>query len=516
MTIEGTTIIVKGASMNPRLKDGDLVRLRPLCDYHPGDIVVFSYKDEGYLVHRVISVQKNRLLCKGDNSFRLEFVSRNNVIGKVISVKRGGIDLTKGYIDINNINIFIDLAFKVHKVAEIYNYNIEKIIKDVEYQKYKNLFLNVETNFYHIVLHILRSIFKKGLIDTAHLSKNILADTLRIFRRHNITELLSKVNGFKEFNLDAVSRVKRVLNKSAYQVLYNMLPPIISAIDFPYAIIKGLPLAKAVYKDESYSGSSEINILIDKQNLQDIISILERQGFVQGYLNKNMTISKFTRKQMLFYLNSTNQVLPYIKPNTDERIPFICININFAILWGKHESQSIEIKDFLSDTVKTTYGSVDFYTLSIEKAFIQYCLHNYKEHSSLYLLSGNKSISLRRFCDVYSLVKKENINTDLVIKIAKLYDIEKYIYYTLYYTALVFDDKSILEPYQELEIGEPGFLDRFGLAESEYNTWPIPFLDRLFCEDRFSVIKPLLSQDNIKNIEYNRKYLQGEGVICKG
>ena len=81
-----TEITVTGVSMNPTLYEGDTVAVQKCDDYDVGDILVFTYKDGSLLVHRLLKKDGLRYYCKGDNAFRLEDVTINQIAGKVVSV----------------------------------------------------------------------------------------------------------------------------------------------------------------------------------------------------------------------------------------------------------------------------------------------------------------------------------------------------------------------------------------------------------------------------------------------
>ncbi len=77
-------ITVTGVSMEPALYEGDAVTLRRAERYEAGDILVFTYKHNELLIHRLLRVENGRYYCKGDNSFRLEDVAYEQIAGKVI------------------------------------------------------------------------------------------------------------------------------------------------------------------------------------------------------------------------------------------------------------------------------------------------------------------------------------------------------------------------------------------------------------------------------------------------
>ncbi|MBQ9162094.1 MAG: HPr-rel-A system PqqD family peptide chaperone [Clostridia bacterium] len=81
-------ITVTGVSMEPSLREGDVVTVRRADSYDVGDILVFRYKSGELLIHRLLLINDGRYFCKGDNALRLEDVEYGQIAGKVI--KRNG------------------------------------------------------------------------------------------------------------------------------------------------------------------------------------------------------------------------------------------------------------------------------------------------------------------------------------------------------------------------------------------------------------------------------------------
>lgn len=80
---------VYGNSMYPTLRNTDSVVVCKANEYVPDQIVVFIYKNEGYLIHRILCISKGRFFCKGDNSHRVEIIRKEHILGKVLFIKRG-------------------------------------------------------------------------------------------------------------------------------------------------------------------------------------------------------------------------------------------------------------------------------------------------------------------------------------------------------------------------------------------------------------------------------------------
>ncbi|MBQ7153750.1 MAG: S24/S26 family peptidase [Clostridia bacterium] len=81
------TIQVSGNSMWPYIENGDYVELE-LRDYHEGDVLLFKYYTEELLVHRLIRIDGDSLLLRGDNAFRIEHITSKEVVGVIVNVIR--------------------------------------------------------------------------------------------------------------------------------------------------------------------------------------------------------------------------------------------------------------------------------------------------------------------------------------------------------------------------------------------------------------------------------------------
>ncbi|OGO93610.1 MAG: hypothetical protein A2Y17_00690 [Clostridiales bacterium GWF2_38_85] len=118
---------VTGNSMYPQLKEGDSIFLRPSCEYTIGDIIVFIYKND-LLIHRLIKIKDDIYYCKGDSSFRLEDIKKEDIIGSVQNMS--SID-----------NKFIEMSLSVNEEFVSNGYEIEATKASDIYLKYKNQYL---------------------------------------------------------------------------------------------------------------------------------------------------------------------------------------------------------------------------------------------------------------------------------------------------------------------------------------------------------------------------------------
>ena len=121
------TITVSGTSMNPIMNNGDLVTVHYDATYSIGDVLVFIYKGE-LLIHRLIKIAKDRLFCKGDNSFRLEDLAIEDVAGKVILLNGERVPIFS--------NDFVNLSYLVNREFRKCGYDIEKTKESGIYRFY--------------------------------------------------------------------------------------------------------------------------------------------------------------------------------------------------------------------------------------------------------------------------------------------------------------------------------------------------------------------------------------------
>lgn len=83
-----------GQSMNPTLKSGDLLQIVPYGDKknRRGDVIVFiSPEGCSKIIHRIVSVNSQRIKTRGDNCNRVDpwLLSHDQILGRVISTQRG-------------------------------------------------------------------------------------------------------------------------------------------------------------------------------------------------------------------------------------------------------------------------------------------------------------------------------------------------------------------------------------------------------------------------------------------
>ncbi len=85
---------VRGFSMHPFIRDGDVITVSPWGGAQPrqGDVVAFCQPDTGKLmVHRILTKNNNGFLLRGDNCPETDgLISSVGILGRLTKVERNG------------------------------------------------------------------------------------------------------------------------------------------------------------------------------------------------------------------------------------------------------------------------------------------------------------------------------------------------------------------------------------------------------------------------------------------
>lgn len=131
-------ITVQGISMYPVLHENDKVVVVYRESYNIGDVVVFDYDEPSLVIHRVLMKTSNQYVCKGDNTFRLEQIEKNRVLGKVKYIVRNDSLLTLPILD----NNFIGRSLDVYREYKKNDFNKRLTKQSKVYRDFARDYLN--------------------------------------------------------------------------------------------------------------------------------------------------------------------------------------------------------------------------------------------------------------------------------------------------------------------------------------------------------------------------------------
>lgn len=295
-------------------------------------------------------------------------------------------------------------------------------------------------------------------------------------------------------------KLNAVICKMQYIIAREFLNDLFKS-GIPYAIVKGCPLEFYKTGISEKRMISDIDILVYKENINKVVKLLKNNCFTFP--------DNIKREDYVLMLSATHQYPAFYKSIENF---YAQIDLNFDIFWGEYEGKRVNIEQFLQDTVEIEIFGIKVRTLPPLKAMIQLILHHYKDMNSIFLLATQKSIKYEMFKDVFYLLKNnlDTISLEKMYEVSATYKIIPYVFYVLYYTGQVFQDKTLqtyIDAFRTLE-GE-ALLNVYGLCEKERKEWKYDFTTRLKVKSLFDLIKNDLTENDFEKIAINKRAFIG-------
>ena len=120
-----------GYSMYPLIKQReDILHIVKTDNYKKGDIILYKSKVDHYVLHRILKIRKDKIICAGDyNYFKDQPITREQVLGLLIEIKKKDgkvIDLSKDkkarkfwYTNFFYIKAFFQIVGKILHIRKI-------------------------------------------------------------------------------------------------------------------------------------------------------------------------------------------------------------------------------------------------------------------------------------------------------------------------------------------------------------------------------------------------------------
>ncbi len=281
-----------------------------------------------------------------------------------------------------------------------------------------------------------------------------------------------------------------LLNTLRFKKMKNVF---FKMMDVPYAVIKGDVLSILAYGKEGERVYNDIDILIEKENVDLLINILKEEGFFcKPVTMKKRVLLSFSHQTETFYCDFMG-----IR---------VIVDVNTSIYWGEYEGNRISMSDFLSETENMTCYGVTFKTLSPIKLFVQLCLHSYKDYNSIYLLWERNILNKQCLQDIYNIVcVKKQIDINELKLVAKECYSEKYVCVMLIYTYSYYMDEKLL-PYIKSVMCDDviELIKKYGLSHNEKKYWKCSIVKRLLADNIREIIVDQLNDRDYMKIKINK------------
>ena len=259
----------------------------------------------------------------------------------------------------------------------------------------------------------------------------------------------------------------------------------------PYVIIKGEVLSVQAYGKPGRRHLGDVDVLVQKENIGKLTALLIENGFETNVL---------TREQEIITKAFSHQVTPYRKLVSGIAVN---IDINYDFFWGEWDKARPSIGDILRRRQYLTLYDQFVPVLTIEDAFIQLCLHHYKDMNSLFHLAYVSPITSEKFQDIYYfwLNNRNCLSVEYISNWSKKYQIGLYIDYILSQTAYIMKDKSIAAWGKKFYQGYNYLLNYYGLDSKRRKKWDIPLDVRINNPTLPEYIRKSLSPEELEKLK---------------
>lgn len=245
--------------------------------------------------------------------------------------------------------------------------------------------------------------------------------------------------------------------------------------------LKGLILIPTMYKNPQIRHMNDMDIMIDIDSRSKVANVLENLGFVQGRPDRTGDrIKGYSRNEQIAWSMSMNNMPLFTKMREERYVRFLEIDFTFGIDFNR---KNTAVSSMLQNTFYDE--SAGFERLDRVDFFIHLCAHLYKEATNASWVIYFQDINLIKFCDVREYFM-QNYSEEWYSKVcerAREFDAIKALYYSLYYSFMVFDDYEYLNLLEKIEIDDLEFMNSFGMHEwGECFKWKKGFYERLFSQ----------------------------------
>lgn len=279
-------------------------------------------------------------------------------------------------------------------------------------------------------------------------------------------------------------------NKARNGVQYEEFAQMLQALNssrVEYAVRKGPALTDHVYGDTGLRRMQDLDILVDRKDLNEVGTILRSHGYSQGRLNSDGTaVVPFKRSTHAFWKMFVNNDLPFIKISGRSELDSFSIDICLNIFVDRSPAR-VATTELLAHRVSAVLCGVDSYMLSPADSFIDLCAHLYKEATANFYIQAGTDLQLSKFLDIALSCQQLTANNTWieVLEAAKSYRATGILYYALHYTSLAYPDMMSEVEIDSFRPASDSYLDEYGEVDGQVKTWETAFMDRLFSTHRY-------------------------------
>lgn len=298
---------------------------------------------------------------------------------------------------------------------------------------------------------------------------------MALFLIHQVQELRTKSHN------KYITQIAKAMNESG----------------IPHAFLKGSILAHSIYPSGCRI-SSDIDILLNGDDLTATSNVFKELGFIQGFHDENENVVvPATRRELVNYRMNYGEVVPFRKVVDEPGINLIEIDINFSLDWLPHGTEEA-VKNFIAQSENYVFDNGQKVSALPKEYFLAHlCVHLFKEARVVTWVEWQRDMGLYKFVDIYGFLTDPHfeMNWDKFIELIQENNIVEECYYSLEYTRTFFpvlsDDQDFMKMLDRIKPANTDYLEEVidgGDNDIKYK-WTEGLLSRFFDLKRIDLLE---------------------------
>lgn len=297
-----------------------------------------------------------------------------------------------------------------------------------------------------------------------------------VYKRINKIE---KVPREVERSLKYIYLGQRERNKLQNQIILELSKEL-EMCGANYVFLKGAIL-NSYYYEEGERVSNDVDILTVRSEISKIAEAAKRAGYIQGKV-RNGKIVAATLKQIVFNQLNTYETVPFFKKIDKEYISFSEFDVNFRL---GNDDTGEATKELLKENHLVDKSKLAIRTMRLEKFFLYLCIHLYREAIMVFKIIKGDDLLLYKFLDIHKVIWKEkSFDWKYLLALANKLNRIQDVYYTLYFTEMLFPNTIDIEKLEMFKTSDELFLNQYRGKDNskEVYEWNMEFSARMFNE----------------------------------
>jgi hypothetical protein len=252
----------------------------------------------------------------------------------------------------------------------------------------------------------------------------------------------------------------------------------------PYLVRKGPVLDTHVFNDLGVRQSSDLDLLVDRRDVEQISALLEPCGYRQGKVHVDGTIQPYSRRAQIHWRTYLNNSLPFVKYAGTIEVDHFKIDLCHEIV-QKKSGAAVPTVDLFERARRLDICGVASAAMSEIDQLLDLCLHLYKEATVLYYLDAGKGLRVRQLLDIAACCANWGPRIwDDFRTITESYVAGPEVYFALHYTSLCYPDSVPSAVLAHLRPQETTYLEEYGNLDGRPTRWSGSFISRLLIDGR--------------------------------